>query len=57
MILGPFEVRTDDGIAALPVTAVFDTRQTDAALQTIDDTLPVRLRRIANLVVFISPEG
>jgi transmembrane sensor len=47
---------TDDSIAALPVTAVFDARQTDAALRTIADTLPVRMRGIADFLIFISPD-
>jgi transmembrane sensor len=48
-------VVTDDRINALPVTAVIDARQTDAALRTIADTLPVTVRRITDLLVFISP--
>lgn len=46
---------TDDRINALPVTAVIDARQTDVALRTIADTLPVTVRRITDLLVFISP--
>jgi transmembrane sensor len=50
-------VVTDDRINALPVTAVIDARQTDAALRTIADTLPVTVRRITDLLVLISPAG
>jgi transmembrane sensor len=46
---------TDARIGALPVTAVIDVRQTDAALQTIADTLQVRVRRLTDLLVLISP--
>lgn len=36
-------VLTDTAIGATPVTAVFDTAQVDHALQTIAETLPIRL--------------
>ena len=47
----------DKRIAALPVTAVIDVRQTDAMLDTIAATLPVRVRRLTNLLVLIGPAG
>ena len=45
----------DDRIAALPVTAVIDVRETDAMLRTIGATLPVRVRRLTDLLVLIGP--
>jgi transmembrane sensor len=48
---------TDGRISKLPVTAVIDARQTDAALRTIGDTLPVTVRRLSDLLVLISPAG
>ncbi|MPY69011.1 MAG: DUF4880 domain-containing protein [Alphaproteobacteria bacterium] len=48
-------VVTDEAIAALPVTGVFDTGHTDAALDTIARTLPVRLVRLTDLLVLIRP--
>ncbi|HKU97242.1 MAG TPA: FecR family protein [Vineibacter sp.] len=48
-------VITDDRIARIPVTGVFHARQTDAALATIADTLPVRVTRASDLLVFIRP--
>ena len=48
-------VLTDARLRAIPVTAVFDTRQTDAALATIAGTLPIRVRRFTDLLVVLSP--
>jgi transmembrane sensor len=48
-------VVTDDRIAALPVTGVFDTRRPDAALDTIMRTLPVRIVYVADLLVLVRP--
>lgn len=45
----------DDRVAALPVTAVIEVRETDAMLQTIAATLPVRVRRLTDLLVLIGP--
>jgi len=49
-------VITDERIARIPVTGIFHTRQTDAALDTIADTLPVRVTRATDLLVFIRPK-
>jgi len=49
-------VVTDERIARIPVTGIFHTRQTDAALDTIADTLPVRVTRASDLLVFIRPK-
>ncbi len=46
---------TDDRIAGLPVTAVINTRNTDAALAAIADALPVRVRRVTDFLVLLSP--
>jgi transmembrane sensor len=46
---------TDDRVAALPVTGVFDTRRPAAALDTIARTLPVKLVHITDLLVLIRP--
>ncbi len=48
---------TDGRLRALPVTAVFDTRQTDAALQTIGQALPVRIRKLTDMLVLLSARG
>ena len=40
----------DDRIRNITVTAVFDSRRADAALDAISDTLPVRLTRIGGVV-------
>ncbi|KAA5602868.1 FecR family protein [Blastochloris sulfoviridis] len=42
-------------IGAIPVTAVFDTRQPDDALQTIADTLPVRVLRATERIALVYP--
>ena len=46
---------TDEGVAALPVTAVIDLRQTDTMLDSLAATLPVRVRRLTDLLVLIGP--
>lgn len=48
-------VLTDARLRAMPVTAVFDARQTDAALATIAGTLPIRVRRFTDFLVVLSP--
>lgn len=49
-------VFTDERLQAIPVTAVFDAAQADAALDTIAATLPIRMRRVAGLLVVLSPK-
>src|SRR3546814_18064577 len=46
---------TDEPLRRLPVTAVFDADQADAAIDTIARTLPIRLRRLGRLLTGISP--
>lgn len=48
---------TDAALRNLPVTAVFDADQADAAIDTIARALPVRLRRFSRLLAVISPAG
>jgi transmembrane sensor len=48
---------TDGRLRDLKVTAVFDTRQVDAALATIANTLPIRLHRFTDWLVVLSPKG
>lgn len=43
------------GLDKLTVTGMFDARQTDAALDTIEKTLPVRLVRLGDLLVLAYP--
>jgi transmembrane sensor len=43
----------DDDLADLPVTGFFHAGQTEAALQTIEATLPVRLARLTDRLVVI----
>lgn len=50
-------VMTDPRLRSIPVTAVFDTRQSDAALDTIANSLPIRVRRLTDLLVVLSPSG
>ncbi len=45
---------TDARLKTLPVTAVFDSAQTDAAIETIARTLPVKLQRYGALLTVIS---
>lgn len=46
---------TDVRLKTLPVTAVFDSAQSDAAIETIARTLPVKLRQYGTLLAVISP--
>lgn len=46
---------TDGSLKNLPVTAVLDTTQTDAAIATIAQTLSVKLRQFGPLLAVISP--
>lgn len=48
---------TDGRLRDLKVTAVFDTRQVDAALATIASTLPIRLHRLTDWLIVLSPKG
>lgn len=48
-------VMTDARLRGIPVTAVFDARQADAALDTIADSLSIRVRRLTGLLVVLSP--
>jgi transmembrane sensor len=43
----------DGEVARLPVTGVFDTRRTDAALETMTRTLPIRLVRVSDYLVLV----
>ncbi|WP_323718090.1 FecR family protein [Paracoccus aminovorans] len=50
----------DDAVGALPVTAIFDASDADAALSHIARILPIRVREAAGLVVLVdrrAPEG
>jgi transmembrane sensor len=50
-------VLTDSRLRALPVTAVFDARQADAALTTIASILPITLHRLTDWLIVLSPKG
>jgi transmembrane sensor len=50
-------VLTDSRLRALPVTAVFDARQVDSALNTIAGILPIRLYRLTDWLIVMSPKG
>jgi transmembrane sensor len=50
-------VLTDSRLRALPVTAVFDARQTDAALTTIAEILPIRIHRLTDWLIVLSPKS
>lgn len=49
-------VMTERSLRDIPVTAVFDARQADAAIDTIASSLPIRVRRLTDLLVVLSPE-
>jgi transmembrane sensor len=46
---------TDAELAALPVTGVFETGRSDAALETVARALPVKITRITDYLVFVGP--
>ncbi|MBS0538166.1 MAG: FecR family protein [Proteobacteria bacterium] len=48
-------VLTDSRLRALPVTGVFDARQVDGALTTIASILPIKLHRLTDWLVVMSP--
>ncbi|MFO1159480.1 MAG: FecR family protein [Reyranellaceae bacterium] len=48
---------TEARLGDMPVTAEIDTRQTDAALEAIAATLPVRAWRLTSLLVVLSPRS
>ena len=50
-------VMTDARLRDIPVTAVFDAGQADAALDTIASALAIRLRRVTGLLVVLSPNA
>jgi transmembrane sensor len=50
-------VMTDARLRDIPVTAEFDARQADAALDTIASSLAIRLRRVSGLLVVLSPNA
>ena len=47
----------DSSIGDIPVTAIFQTARTESALQTIADTLGVRLLKAANYVTLVYRAG
>jgi len=47
----------NDGIGNIPVTAIFETARTESALQTIADTLGIRLLNAANYVTLVYRVG
>lgn len=47
-------VLMDKHVGDIPVTAIFDTKQTDSALRTIADTLPIRVFYATNYLAFVS---
>ena len=47
----------DSALAALPVTGSFSVDDSDAALDTIEQTLPVRLVRVTDLLVLVFADG
>ncbi|WP_213774032.1 FecR family protein [Bradyrhizobium sp. dw_78] len=46
-------VLADSSIGDIPVTAIFDTRQADSALQTIAETLPIRVLQATNYIAIV----
>ena len=48
-------VLTDAALGRMAVTGIFDTRDTDDALSTIQRVLPVRYAKITDLLVLIGP--
>lgn len=50
-------VLLDNQVGKIAVTAIFDTKQVDAALRTIADTLPVRIFHATDFLTFVSAAG
>jgi transmembrane sensor len=50
-------ILSDSGLRTLRVTAAFDARQADAALDTIAAGLPIRVKRLGDLLVVLSPKA
>jgi transmembrane sensor len=48
-------VLMDSGIGNIPVTAIFNTKQADSALQTIADTLPIRVINATGFMAIVYP--
>ena len=48
-------VLMDSRIGNIPVTAIFDTRQADNALETIADTLPIRVFYATGYMAIVYP--
>lgn len=46
-------VLADSSIGNIPVTAIFNTRQADSALQTISETLPIRVFQATDYVAVV----
>ena len=46
-------VLVDESIGNIPVTAIFETRQTEQALRTIAETLPIRVLNAAGFVAIV----
>lgn len=50
-------VLMDSSIGNIPVTAIFNTKQADSALQTIADTLPIRVINATGYMAIVYPAG
>ena len=50
-------VVTDSAVREIPVTAVFDALQAEAALDTIASSLPIRMHRVTGLLAVLSPKA
>ena len=47
----------DGALDRITVTGVFEATRAEAALQTIADTMPIRLVRVTDLLVFVTAAG
>jgi transmembrane sensor len=45
----------DDTLGAIPVTAIFSAKQPENALQTLAETLPIRLFSAGPLLTIVYP--
>ncbi len=48
---------TSSALRRMPVTAVFDAGRADEAIDTIASSLPIRVTRVTDLLVVLSPKG
>ncbi|ADU66525.1 FecR protein [Desulfurispirillum indicum S5] len=53
----PARILVDPAVASMPVSGIFSTRNPEAALETIINSLALRETRFGNLIIRIAPAG